>query len=108
MPFLRNFLAVSSIPSYPSYCAGTDGRIYRNDRPIAQRQKKNLYYIVTLSQDGKIYTLHVHRLVCESWNGQCPDGMECRHLNNDRTDNRPGNLEWTTKKENEADKLKFG
>lgn len=97
------------IPSYPSYYAGSDGHIYRDGKRISSRCNGRGYLQVTLSQDGVIYTRYAHRLVCEAFHGPCPpDKQETRHLDNDRGNNRPENLKWSTKKENEADKVKFG
>lgn len=50
----------------------------------------------------------VHQLVLETFVGKCPDGMQARHLNGMRTDNRRSNLAWGTKKENENDKISHG
>lgn len=50
----------------------------------------------------------VHRLVLSSFRGECPEGLEARHLNGDSTDNRLENLCWGTKAENNADKAKHG
>jgi hypothetical protein len=47
----------------------------------------------------------VHVLVLEAFEGPCPAGMECRHYNGVRGDNRwPVNLRWGTKSENAADR----
>lgn len=53
--------------------------------------------------EGK--SILVHRAVLEAFVGPCPDGMECRHLNGDRRDNRLGNLAWGTRQENMADNV---
>lgn len=50
----------------------------------------------------------VHQLVLEAFVGLCPDGMECRHLNGVRDDNRLENLCWGTRKENQNDKIVHG
>jgi DNA-binding transcriptional regulator YiaG len=47
----------------------------------------------------------VHRLILETFAGPCPDRMEAAHLNGNRQDNRPENLKWATKAENESHKL---
>ena len=66
------------------------------------------YQEVTLSRPGEIKHGKVHRMVLEAFVGPCPDGMECRHLNNDPTDNRLENLAWGTKAENGADRAENG
>lgn len=47
-------------------------------------------------------------MVCEAFHGTCPDGKECAHWNGNSTDNRPENLRWATKKENNQDKFRHG
>lgn len=97
------------IPSYPSYAAGDDGHIYRGGIRISERSNGRGYMQVTLSQNGVIYTRYVHRLVCEAFHGPCPpDKEQVRHLDNNRGNNVPSNVCWSTRAENEGDKLKFG
>jgi hypothetical protein len=51
---------------------------------------------------------YVHRLVLEAFVGPCPDGMECRHLDGNPSNNRLDNLAWGTHSENERDKVRHG
>jgi hypothetical protein len=52
---------------------------------------------------------YIHHLVLNAFHGPCPAGMECRHLNGNRTDNRyPENLVWGTRSENKCDSTKHG
>lgn len=53
-------------------------------------------------------TRYIHRLVLEAFVGPCPDGMECRHLDGDRTNNRLDNLCWGTPVDNWNDKFRHG
>jgi hypothetical protein len=46
----------------------------------------------------------VHRLVCLAWHGPS-DLPIVRHLNDNRTDNRPDNLAWGTQRDNMRDYL---
>lgn len=50
----------------------------------------------------------IHQLVLAAFVGPCPAGMQCRHLNGDRADNRPENLKWGTPRENAADQERHG
>jgi hypothetical protein len=49
-----------------------------------------------------------HRLVAEAFHGPAPEGMECRHLDGTRDNNRPSNLAWGTPVENAADRRRHG
>jgi hypothetical protein len=66
------------------------------------------YLRIKLSVQNKQTDAYVHRLVCEAYYGPCPPGMQCRHLDGDRTNNAPNNLEWTDKATNEQDKVAHG
>lgn len=59
--------------------------------------------ITWIDSHKKKRRFYIHRAVCELFNGPPPDGMQCRHLNGNRNDNRAVNLAWGTPKENSAD-----
>ena len=103
------------IPSSPGYAATSDGHIVSLDqitfgRHLKRRilkpgwHPKNDYGSVDCR--GKIRT--VHSLVLEAFVGPRPEGMECRHLNGDRKDNRIENLRWGTRAENAQDRVIHG
>ena len=50
----------------------------------------------------------VHRLVCEAFNGPCPDGHVCCHRDDDKTNNHYSNLYWGTQKQNVQDCIRNG
>ena len=58
------------------------------------------YLVVTLCAGGKRKNLMVHRLVCEAFNDNRDEKPEVNHINENKTDNRACNLEWSTRKEN--------
>lgn len=66
------------------------------------------YHIVRLARDGVKTPRLVHRFVLEAFVGPCPEGMQCRHLNGVRSDNRLDNLRWGTVSENRADQRCHG
>ena len=61
------------------------------------------YKQVGLSRDGVSKTFRVHTLVALSFYGPRPDGLEVRHLNGDKLDNRLVNLKYGTRSENRLD-----
>lgn len=58
------------------------------------------YLFVPLKKNGSVSQKYVHRLVCEAFNGPCPDGMECSHADDDQSNNHHANLSWQTHAEN--------
>lgn len=53
---------------------------------------------------GKNRNSYVHAIVLNAFVGPCPDGMECRHLDGDKTNNNLTNLKWGTPAENANDR----
>jgi hypothetical protein len=66
------------------------------------------YAVVCLCRAGHAARHLVHRLVLEAFIGPRPEGMQCRHLDGDPTNNRPANLRWGTPAENGADAVRLG
>ena len=44
---------------------------------------------------------YIHRLVLETFVGDCPAGMECCHVDSDKTNNSLENLRWDTHRNNQ-------
>ena len=67
-----------------------------------------------ISHSGHLYVFidrkrrYIHRLVLESFIGNCPDGLECRHLDGNPHNNHVDNLAWGTKLENTNDRRLHG
>ncbi len=57
---------------------------------------------------GKRTYRFIHQLVLETFVGPCPQGMICRHLDGNKTNNRVENLCWGTSLENAQDKFIHG
>lgn len=79
-----------------------EGRVYNATtcQEVKQR-KKNGYMTVTLRSGGKYKMIGVHRLVCDAFHGAPPTPQhQPDHINGDKTDNRPSNLEWVTPQTN--------
>jgi hypothetical protein len=77
-------------------------------RALKPRKDRGGYFCVTLHKDGKPFTRRVARLILETSVGPCPEGMEACHNNGIKTDNRPENLRWDTRKNNLTDRILHG
>jgi hypothetical protein len=109
------------IPGFPRYFAdesghiwsvcvkgSRSGRLMNVPRELKPAYHGNGYRFVSLCRDGRYHQRYVHRLVLETFVGPCPDGLECRHLDGDKTNNALPNLAWGTRLENAADNLRHG
>lgn len=63
--------------------------------------KKHL--CVRLALLGEREERYIHELVLTTFVGPCPEGMECRHLKDDPSDNRLHMILWGTYEENAWD-----
>ena len=75
---------------------------------IKPRVGKQGYYMLCLWRDGKPKTMMVHRLVAWTFLGPRPDGLEIRHLNDNKLDCRLVNLVYGTRRENKLDSVRNG
>jgi hypothetical protein len=111
-------MEIREIPGHPSYFATDDGRILSRRRgterflkPHVQRKvlaggTEYARHQVMLGRDAHAY---VHQLVCAAFHGPRPSDLhEVAHLDGDATNNRPGNLAWKTKIENQLDRIEHG
>lgn len=109
------------IPGFPRYAIDENGtvisvcghrgganRLWKDAKHVKQLPDTDGYYRVYLSHDGHGRTVNVHRLVLITFVGPCPDGMQCRHLDGNQTNNHVSNLAWGTKSQNERDKNRHG
>ena len=60
----------------------------------------NGYKYVNLYKDNKNYTHRIHRLVAEAFIPNTENKPDVNHIDADKGNNLPHNLEWATKKEN--------
>lgn len=69
-------------------------------RIIRQQKRTNGYFFVTLSKQGKLKSLDVHRLVAMAFVEGQNDGLVVNHKDENKHNNNASNLEWVTLKQN--------
>lgn len=98
------------------YVAGSDGLIYSTDFNHTGKTKalkggldRDGYPHVLMNIDGKRVWRASHKLVALAFHGEKPTPKhQVNHINGVRTDNRPGNLNYLTSRENTLDGFKRG
>jgi hypothetical protein len=102
------------VPWNGSYFVSDRGRVYsaprhrRVGRLVRVTYDKDGYGRLALWGKNKREPWILSRLVLTVFKGQCPDGHEARHKDNDPGNNRLVNLSWATPLENDADKDAHG
>ena len=115
---------IKSIPNFPGYFADKQGNIWsgfksmgmgkgRSNTGTPLRKLKPIrsndgYLAVNVYRNKKSYSVRIHRLVLEAFNGPCPKGYWARHLDGDGTNNHKSNLKWDTPSNNIRDKIRHG
>ena len=99
-------------PTWPGYEASSDGRVrrYNGGVEIKQTLHSSGYRVVNILAkrcqrdiwgNGKgVKRIGVHRVVMDAFVGPVPDGQEVNHIDHDKVNNRPENLEYVTHAEN--------
>lgn len=106
------------IPGFDYYEASSLGNIRSIDRSIelkihgcdVKRSMRGItmrtfkqnggYLFVVTSEKGKRRNKTVHDLVASAFIGARPQGYDVNHIDGDKTNNSPSNLEYVTRKEN--------
>lgn len=97
------------IPNFPGYLINLGERVWsekRNRWLEPHVNKVSGYLTVSLRRDGRSCLVNVHRLLLETFVGPCPEGMECRHLDGNRSNGSLDNLAWGTRQENANDRIR--
>lgn len=93
---------MKKIVGYENYFITTCGKVLKtknNDFKILKTRSKG-YSRVTLKKCNESKTFHVHRLVALSFLKNIRNKKEVNHINEIKSDNYIGNLEWSTRCEN--------
>jgi len=91
---------IRSLDRYRRHMGG--GTALIKGRVLRLNDRGRGYLWVGLCQDGSTKHFVVHRLVARSFIGPRPRNHQVNHKNLVKSDNRPGNLEYLTQKENMA------
>lgn len=114
MTLVHDGAELREIEGAPRYYVSIDGRVFSTCRgEVVELRQKRLrakygYMVADIRQGDRRRKRYVHQLVLEAFVGPRPDGHETRHLDNDATNNRLSNLEWTTKPQNGEDRRAAG
>lgn len=94
------------------YSATSEGEIFshRSLRYLKRKKHANNYYVVcVVDSDGEVHDILVHRLVCLAFHGYPKIWQtDVNHIDCDKSNNRPENLEWCTRKQNMQSAIKSG
>lgn len=75
---------------------------YSPERQLSPWVSKSGYYVVSCLRDDKRPKMFVHRLIARAFvPGYSPE-LSVNHINGNKLDNRPENLEWLTLADNSA------
>lgn len=98
------------VRSMPKEVLRADGSLMRlHGGNILKPQPIHKGYVrVLLRGHGLSRYRRIHRLVLTAFVGECPDGMQCAHLNGDPADCRLSNLAWVSPAENASHKHAHG
>lgn len=79
---------------FPDYEVSDTGLVRKGKRMLKPQVHPWGYTLIYITAKPKQLKVYVHRLVAETFLGEGTPGYEVDHINNDKTDNRVGNLRW--------------
>lgn len=98
------------ITNWENYAVSNTGKVknVRTNNELKQQENKQGYLAVVLCQNGKKATFRVHRLVALMFIDNPENKEEVNHIDGNKHNNCLSNLEWVTRKENNAHARKNG
>lgn len=98
------------VPNWPTYSVSNYGRVVGPRGVVLKPDTiKGGYQRVSLCATPRVWRPTIHRLVLAAFRGEAPESAPfARHLDGNSGNNRLSNLQWGTKSDNEADKVRHG
>jgi hypothetical protein len=94
------------------YSVDDDGGIWshkgKKPRLLKPTMLENGYMILNLQPGGKSVMAYAHRVVALAKHKKQPGKIEVNHIDGDKTNNSPDNLEWVTPSENTLHSVRTG
>lgn len=85
-----------------------NGQVYKKGVVKNLKEDKDGYFKVWLSKESKKKPFFVHRLVAQAFNPNENSLPVVNHLDGNKQNNLPDNLEWTTRSGNDKHAFKLG
>ncbi len=95
-------------PVYSNYTVDAEGNVYGKQGVRKTCEVTNGYVGIGVSKEGKPKTYRLHRFIWESINGMIPEGLQINHIDGNKRNNKPDNLELCTARENVINAFKLG
>lgn len=92
------------VPGYPNLLAGEDGHLYYEGTLVSSWVYKRTGYVYTKLKDTPYKLLNtnliVHRLVAAAYHPNEQALSDVNHVDGDKSNNVPSNLEWCSRRQN--------
>lgn len=81
----------------------------KREKIMSPNKDTDGYLLISLSKEGSVKKHKIHQLVLIHFVGRKPfSEAVCRHLNGEPGDNAYFNLQWSTKSDNQKDRVRHG